>query len=279
MDLGLSLGNLVWLVAALLAAGLLTGFMSGLLGIGGGGILVPVLYETFSVIGIDPAIRMHMAVGTSLLVIAFTTYKSFSGHRAKGAVDETVIRRLGPWVVLGVIVGILIAKYSSTAGLKWAWVIFGSIMAAKMAFGRDDWRLGDRLPGSWLVEAFAIMVGMVSVLLSIGGGAFMTTLLTVYGRPILNAVATSSGFGPLIAIPGALGFAWAGWGASGLPPLSLGYLSLIGAAAIIPTGLIATPWGVKLAHGIPRRKLELSFAAFLALVVLRFLASLTGLTR
>lgn len=102
----------------------------------------------------------------------------------------------------------------------------------------------------------------------------MVTLMTLYGRPLLQAVATSSGFGPLIAIPGMLGFAWSGWGVDGLPPLSVGYVSVIGAAAIIPTGIIAAPWGVRLAHGIPKRKLELAFAVFLALVVTRFVFSL-----
>lgn len=279
MDPGLTVSSLALLVIALLAAGLLTGFMSGLLGIGGGGILVPVLYETFSAIGIDPAIRMHLALGTSLLAISFTTFKSASSHNARGAVDTEVLKRLGPWVVLGVVAGIVVAKYSSTSGLKWAWVIFGSLMAAKMAFGRDDWRLGSELPRSSFVEAFASVVGMISVLLSIGGGAFMTTMLHAYGRPLLNSVATSAGFGPMVAIPGALGFIWAGWGADGLPPLSLGYVSLVGAAAIVPAGLLSTSWGVRLAHGIPRRSLELAFAAFLALVVLRFLASLAGITR
>ncbi len=276
LGLGLSAGSLLLLAGALLAAGLVTGFMSGLLGIGGGGILVPVLYETFSALGIDPAIRMHMALGTSLLAISFTTYKSYVTHRAKGAVDGAVLRRLGPWVVAGVVVGILIAKYSSTDGLKWAWVVFGSIMAAKMAFGREDWRLGDALPRSWLVEVFAAFVGTVSVLLSIGGGAFMSTMLHVYGRPLLQSVATSAGFGPIIAIPGALGFVWAGWGAANLPPLSVGYVSLLGAMLIVPAGLLSTPWGVRVAHGIPKRKLELAFAAFLALVVIRFLVSLLG---
>ncbi len=279
MDPGLTVSSLALLVIALLAAGLLTGFMSGLLGIGGGGILVPVLYETFSAIGIDPAIRMHLALGTSLLAISFTTFKSARSHNARGAVDTEVLKRLGPWVVLGVVAGIVVAKYSSTSGLKWAWVIFGSLMAAKMAFGRDDWRLGSELPRSRFVEAFASLVGMISVLLSIGGGAFMTTMLHAYGRPLLNSVATSAGFGPMVAIPGALGFIWAGWGADGLPPLSLGYVSLVGAAAIVPAGLLSTSWGVRLAHGIPRRSLELAFAAFLALVVLRFLASLAGITR
>jgi uncharacterized membrane protein YfcA len=271
---GLTGNELLLLVAALVAAGLITGFMSGLLGIGGGGVLVPVLYETFTAIGIDPAIRMHMALGTSLLAISFTTYKSFSTHRARGAVDMDVLRRFAPWVIAGVIAGIWIADRSSTTALKWFWVVFGSVMVAKMTFGRDDWRLGHAIPAGIGPNLYAAFTGLVSVLLSIGGGAFFVTLLTVYGRPLLRAVATSSGFGPIIAIPGALGFMWAGLDAAGRPPFSLGYASLVGAAIIIPAGYLTAPLGVRLAHGIQKRTLELAFASFLALVVVRFLVSL-----
>jgi len=119
-------------------------------------------------------------------------------------------------------------------------------------------------------------VGVVSTLMSIGGGVFITALMTFYGRPIQHAVATSSGFGPLISIPGALGFVWAGWHAAGLPPGSLGYVSLLGALIIIPTSVGAAPLGVRIAHGISRRKLELAFATFLLLVGVRFLVSLTS---
>lgn len=269
-----SAANLAVLAVALVLAGLITGFLSGLLGIGGGGVLVPVLYETFGAIGVDPGIRMHMSLATSLAVIAVTSWSSFRAHRARGAVDMDVLRRLGPWVLAGVVIGILVASRSSSDGLKWMWIVFGSLMALKMAFGRDDWRLGTELPRNLAVNLFALAVGFVSVLMSIGGGAYMVTLMTLYGRPLLQAVATSSGFGPLIAIPGMLGFAWSGWGVGGLPPLSVGYVSLIGAVAIIPTGIIAAPWGVRLAHGIPKRKLELAFAVFLALVVTRFAFSL-----
>lgn len=270
----MSVANLALLAAALVVAGLVTGFLSGLLGIGGGGVLVPVLYETFGAIGVEPGIRMHMSLATSLAVIAATSWSSFRAHRARGSVDMTVLWRLGPWVFAGVVIGLLVASRSSSDGLKLMWIVFGSLMALKMAFGRDDWRLGSELPKSAAVELFAIAVGFVSVLMSIGGGAYMVTLMTLYGRPLLQAVATSSGFGPLIAIPGTIGFAWAGLGADGLPPLSLGFVSLIGAAAIIPTGIIAAPWGVRLAHGIPKRRLELAFALFLTLVVARFVISL-----
>ena len=274
IDPGLTAGGLALLVAALACAGLLTGLMSGLLGIGGGGILVPVLYETFGAIGVPGEIRMHMSVGTALAVVAMTSMRSFQSHRARGSVDVAFIRRLGPWVFGGVLIGILLARASSGATLKWLWVVFGTLMATKLAFGRDDWRLGDELPQSWLVEAYAVAVGFISVLLSIAGAAYIVTLMTLYGRPMLQAVGTSTGFGPIVAIPGLLGFMWAGWHAAGTPPLSLGYVSVIGALLIIPASLVTAPVGVRLAHGISKRALQVSFAIFLYIVVARFLIDL-----
>jgi uncharacterized protein len=147
-------------------------------------------------------------------------------------------------------------------------------MALKLFLGRQDWRLGDEIPGHPFRRLYGGFVGLVSTLMSIGGGVFITALMTLYGQPIQRAVATSSGFGPLIAIPGALGFVWAGWGAAGLPPGSLGYVSLLGALLIIPTSVAAAPLGVRLAHGISRRTLELAFALFLLIVSIRFLFSL-----
>lgn len=267
----MSANNLMLLVAALVAAGAVVGFMSGLLGIGGGGILVPVLYETFSALGVDPSIRMHMALATSLAIIIPTSYRSFSAHRAKGAVDADLLRRLGPWIVAGVGLGILTASFVTSTTLKWFWVVFGSIMAAKLWFGRDSWRLGTEIPKSRLVEVYAVVVGYVSVLISIGGAAFTVALMTLYGRSVLQAVGTSSGFGPMIAIPGALGFIWAGWDVPGTLPFSLGYVSLLGAALVIPMSVLTAPLGVRLAHGIPKRRLEQAFALFLCVVVSRFL--------
>lgn len=274
IDAGLTAGGLAVLVAALACAGLLTGLMSGLLGIGGGGILVPVLYETFGAIAVPDAIRMHMSVGTALAVVAITSMRSFQSHRARGSVDIGFIRRLGPWVLIGVLMGIVLARTSSGTTLKWLWVVFGSLMATKLAFGRDDWRLGADLPKSWLVEAYAVAVGFISVLLSIAGAAYIVTLMTLYGRPMLQAVGTSTGFGPIVAIPGLIGFMWAGWHATGAPPLSLGYVSVIGALLIIPASLVTAPIGVRMAHGISKRALQLSFAIFLYLVVTRFLVDL-----
>jgi len=270
----LSVGELAALAGALIVAGLATGFLAGLLGIGGGGILVPVLYETFSVLGVDPSFRMHLCLGTSLAVIAPTGLRSFLAHKEKGAVDLALLKRLGPWVIVGVLVGVLVAKGVSSTVLKWIWVVAGLALAAKMAFGRDAWRLGDDIPKNPLVEAAAAAIGFISTLMSIGGAAYFVTLMTLYGRPLLQAVATSSGFGPLIAMPGIIGFAWAGMGVPGLPPLSIGFVNLLGAAIIVPASVLAAPYGVRVAHGIPKRSLELAFAMFLTIVALRFLASL-----
>lgn len=273
-EITMSAGNIALLVVALAGAGAIVGFMSGLLGIGGGGILVPVLYETFAALGVDPSIRMHMALATSLTVIVPTSLRSLSAHRAKGSVDLDLVKRLAPWVIVGVVLGVLTAEHVSSSFLKWFWVVFGSVMAAKMWFGRDEWRLGTSIPKSRWVEVYAIFVGYVSVLISIGGAAFIVAFMTLYGRSVLQAVGTSTGFGPLIAIPGAIGFMWAGWGVPGTLPFSLGYVSLLGAALIVPLSVMTAPLGVRLAHGIPKRRLEQAFAIFLCVVVARFLSLL-----
>jgi uncharacterized membrane protein YfcA len=274
MTLGIPAGELALLLCALLAAGFLTGLLAGLLGIGGGGILVPVLYELFGALGVDETIRMHLSVGTSLAVIIPTSLRSFAAHRARGAVDMEIVKSMALPVIAGVCLGAALARYSNDAVLKAVWAVAAVLMGIRLYFGRRGWQLGEEIPGNPFRMLYGGFVGLVSTLMSIGGGVFVTTMMTLYGRPIQNAVATSSGFGPLIAIPGALGFIWAGWQVAGRPPGSLGYVSLLGALLIIPTSVLAAPLGVRIAHGISRRKLELAFATFLMVVSLRFLLSL-----
>ena len=268
--------ELALLVVALLAAGFATGLLAGLLGIGGGGILVPLLYELFGALGTGDAVRMHLAVGTSLAVIVPTSLRSFAAHRARGAVDLDLVRSMALPVVAGVGLGAVLARHADAAALQIVWVVAASLIALKLLLGRESWRLGDAVPGNPFRALYGVFVGLVSTLMSIGGGVFITALMTFYGQPMQRAVATSSGFGPIISIPGALGFVWAGWDAAGRPPGSLGYVSLLGALLIIPTSVLAAPLGVRIAHGISRRSLELAFAAFLTLVAIRFLLSLIG---
>ena len=257
-------------------AGLIAGFLAGLLGIGGGGVLVPVLYEIFGVLDVDPAIRMHMALGTTLAVILPTALKSFAGHRAKGAVDMALLKRVAPFIVGGVIIGVLIAKVASGAALKWVWAIAAGPRRDQDGAGARGLAARRSLAAASVAADRSVAVGLLSTLMSIGGATFVVPLLTLYGYAILPAVATASGIGPMIALPGVIGYAWAGWDEQGLPPFSLGYVSLIGLAIIAPLSVFAAPYGVRLAHGIPRRKLELAFAAFLGCVSTRFLFDLLG---
>ena len=117
-------------------------------------------------------------------------------------------------------------------------------------------------------------IGYFSTLMGIGGGVMNNTFMTLYGRPMHEAVATSSGVGVMIAIPGTLGYVWAGWGAPGLPPGSTGFVNWIAVAIIIPIALLVTPWGVQLAHALSRRQLEISFGLFCVFVSARFFSSL-----
>ena len=164
-----SAGALGLLIVALAAAGLATGFLAGLLGIGGGAILVPVLYEVLGAVGVDPDVRMHVAIGTSLAVILPTSLRSFLLHKARGAVDLSVVTSMAPGVVLGVIGGALIAKISSRSGLQWVWVVSATVMALRLLLARDDWRLGDALPGLAARTVYGAVVGLLSALMSVGG--------------------------------------------------------------------------------------------------------------
>jgi uncharacterized membrane protein YfcA len=273
MDFALLNSELIWIVLALVVGGLATGFLAGMLGIGGGGILVPVLFETFGFLHVPNDIRMQMVLGTSFAVIVPTALSSFRGHLKKGSADVTVIKRLGPFVVAGVLAGVMLLSSVSGTALKWVWIVCGSLLALKMALGREDWRLADDVPNNWIIRLVAFLIGVISTLMSIGGGMFLVSLFTLCGWSILRSVGTSSGFGPLIAIPGLLGYIWAGWGNPELPPFSLGFVNLLGAAIIIPTSVLAAPLGVRVAHGISRRKLELAFAVFLAVVATRLFVS------
>jgi uncharacterized membrane protein YfcA len=274
MEIGLPASELALLIVALLVAGVVAGFLAGLLGIGGGGVLVPVLYEVFRVLDVDESVRMHLVLGTTLVIILPTSLKSFAGHRARGTVDMALLKRVAPWIVAGVVLGTLTVKASSGDVLKWVWVVAAGLIAIKMAFGREDWRLADHLPPSPWPQLGALLIGIVSTLMSIGGATFVVPLLTLYGQSIITAVSTASGVGPLIALPGVIGFAWAGWDASGLPPLSIGYVNLLGMAIVAPLSVWAAPYGVRVAHRIPRRTLELAFAAFLGSIAIRFLIDL-----
>jgi uncharacterized membrane protein YfcA len=143
--------------------------------------------------------------------------------------------------------------------------------AVKLLFGKASWRVADDLPTGGRLQEYGGLMGLFSALMGIGGGAISNLIMTLHGRPIHQAVATSAAVGVLISIPGSIGYVLAGWGKAGLPIGSLGFVSLLGFALIVPTTLLTTGFGVRLAHRLSRRNLERAFGCFLALVSLRFL--------
>ncbi|MGB9027895.1 MAG: sulfite exporter TauE/SafE family protein [Rhodomicrobium sp.] len=271
---GLPLSEIATLSLALAAGGLVTGFLAGLLGIGGGGIVVPVLYELFGIIGVSDSIRMQVCVATSLAIIIPTSLRSVRSHWQRGGVDITVIRSLGPWVVAGASLGVIVASHSPSSFLKGAFAATTLFMASRIAFGTGRAIAAGKLPGQPWDGLAGAGIGLISSLIGIGGGIFITTYMKLFGWPIHKGVGTASGFGPVIAIPGVIGYIIEGWGAPVGLPLQLGYVSLAGAIVVAPLSVLAAPLGVKAAHKLSRRTLEYVFVAFLLTVSLRFITSL-----
>ena len=275
-DLGVPLDDLLWLAVLLAVGGALTGFLAGLFGIGGGGIIVPILYELFGVIGVDESVRIQLSVATSLAIIIPTSIRSFRSHHARGAVDMDVLRGWAAWILVGVLIGTLIAAMSPASLLRAVYAVVSFVMAVRMGFGGEKWRLADDLPGRAAQAVYATVIGTLSVLLGVGGGAMFSSVMVLYGRPIHQAVATASGLGVIISIPAAIGFVWSGWSVAGLPAGSLGYVNLIAVALVIPTSILMAPYGVRAAHALSRKHLERAFAVFLFAVSARFAWSLVG---
>lgn len=275
MIAGLPLNDLIFLAVALMAAGAATGLLAGVFGVGGGAVIVPALYEVFRVIGVPEEVRMPLVVGTSLAVIVPTSIRSFNAHRAKGMVDTSIIRIWAIPVVLGVVAGSVIARYAPADLFKAVFVAVAFLSAMRLLFASDRWKLGEEMPGPLLMRGYGLVIGVLSALMGIGGGQLSSLFMTIYGRPIHQAVATSSGLGILISIPGALGYVYAGWPKMAvLPPLSLGYVSFIGFLLFIPTSIWTAPIGARLAHRLSKRRLEVAFGIFLLAVCARFFWSL-----
>lgn len=279
---GLNVSELVELALLLVAVGALSGFLAGVFGIGGGAILVPVFYECFRLAGVPLEVRMPLCIGTSLAIIIPTSIRSWRAHYLRGAVDTEILKAWWLPVLIGVIAGSVTARYAPERLFKIVFVAVAWSAAARLLLARATWKLGDDLPKGPLMKVYGFIVGILSTLMGIGGGLFSNLLMTFYGRPIHQAVATSSALAVLISIPGALGYVYAGWPAAArFPeiaalqlPFALGYVSLIGAVFVMPTSLLTAPLGVRAAHAMSKRTLEMAFGAYLFIVGSRFVISL-----
>jgi uncharacterized protein len=272
---GVSFGELAILAAAIIAGGIVTGIFAGLFGIGAGSVIVPVLYEIFRWLGVPEEVRMQLCVGTSLAIIVPTNVRSYQVHRRHGAVLMDVVRAWSVPAVLGVAAGSLIAGLAPSAVMKIAFVMVTAIIGIKLLIGRDDWRIAEELPGGTASAAYGFAVGLASSVMGTSGGSVSNIFLTLHGASIHNAVATSAAVGVPITIAGVVGYMLAGWPQQALmPPFSIGFVSLIGFALMAPVSSLAAPYGARLAHATPKRRLEIAFGIFLLVVSLRFLASL-----
>lgn len=263
--------ELVVLAIAMLATGVAGGILAGLLGVGGGIVIVPVLEAVLESIGVPVEFRMHIAVATSLAVIIPTSVSSARAHHQRGSVDVELAKRWLPYIFLGAIAGILIASRVDGPVLTGVFGVVALLVAIKMVLPLDERTLTAEVPHGAVTGLIPVTIGTISTMMGIGGGSLSVPSLTLMSEPIHKAVGTSALFGLLISIPGTLGFIFSGWNNEQLPTGSLGFVNLIGFALIAPTTVLAAPLGAKIAHALSRRHLSLLFGLFLLLVSIRMI--------
>lgn len=261
--------TLLPLLAILMAVGAFAGLLAGLLGVGGGIVLVPAFYYLFAGLGYGSENLMQVCLATSLATIIVTSIRSVLAHHRRGAVDWGILRQWAVPIALGALLGVMVVARLRSQTLQ---VIFGVMVLAialYMAFGKASWRLSDHLPGGLFRAWFGPLMGFLSVLLGIGGGSIGTPMLSLHGVPIHRAVATSAGFGVIIAAPSALGFLLTRVPAA--PPFTLGAINLPAFFVVIAMTTFTAPLGAALAHRLNPKPLKRIFAAFLMLVALNML--------
>jgi uncharacterized protein len=269
---GIPVNELAILAAAVAAGSVLTGLMAGLFGIGGGAVIVPVLYEVFGALGVSEEVRMQLCIGTSFAVIVPTSFRSYFTHRSKNLALEDVVQRWTLPAIAGVATGAAVAVVAPASVFKEAFAVIAAVIAAKLLFGRASWRVANDLPRGPLLSLFGYLIGLASSLMGVSGGSVANIIMMLYGKTIHTAVATSAGLGVPIATVGTIGFMLAGLPRQELmPPLSIGYVSLIGFIVMAPVSSYMAGFGAGLAHKIPPRHLEMIFGLFLAAMAVRFM--------
>jgi uncharacterized membrane protein YfcA len=264
-----------WLAAAIVGGGLITGLLAGLFGIGGGGIIVPVLYEVFRTVGVAEEVLIQLSIGTSIAIIVPTYVRSFLAHRRRGAVLMDVIHAWAIPAVLGVATGSAVAAFAPGAVLRAAFVVIATVIACKLLLGRDDLRIADDLPKGAGNAMYGYLIGLAASLMGISGGSISNMILTLHGKSIHKSVATSAGLGVPITIAGAIGYMLAGLPKQAMmPAFSIGFVSFVGVILMAPISSLVAPVGARLAHALPKRSLEIAFAVFLLAVAARFLVTL-----
>jgi uncharacterized protein len=275
MLFGVPFADFAPLIAAIVGGGLITGALAGLFGIGGGAIIVPILYEIFRLFGVPEEVRMQLCVGTSLAIIVPTSIRSFVTHRGQGDIPLEILRTWAVPIIAGIAGGAIIAAVSPTWIFKLAFVVVTAAIALRMLVGNNIDAPSSALPGLPSMAAYGFLIGLYSSLMGVGGGSVSTVILMRYGRSIHVAVGTSAGVGVIISIAGTIGYVLAGLPQQPLlPAFSIGFVSLIGVLLMAPITSVTAPFGARLAHKLPKRRLEIALGLYLLAISLRFAFSL-----
>ena len=261
-----------WWILYLLM-GLFVGFFAGLLGIGGGLILVTLMVYMFTVQGFPADRLLHLALGTSIASIVFTSISSLRAHHKHGAVRWDILRSAIPGLVLGTSFGTFVADQLNSKYLAIFFVIFVYYSAVQM-FANVKPKPTRQLPGNIGMTVVTIIVGIVSSLVGVGGGVMTIPLMSLCNVPMRQTIGTSAALGLPIAIAGTVGFIVTGLGKNHLPPLSVGYVYLPALVGIVIGTFVTVPWGAKAAHTLPVTALKKIFAVILFILASKMLWSL-----
>ncbi|MGV8853924.1 MAG: sulfite exporter TauE/SafE family protein [Devosia sp.] len=274
MDISHFLAQYGVFILAMCGAGIFGGLIAGLLGVGGGIVIVPVLYFVLGALDTPEDLKMKIAVATSLATIVVTSLSSARSHASRGAVDYDLLRAWALPVVLGVVVGTLLASIAKGWVLTLIFATVALLVAINMIARGKDARIWADFPNQAVKFGSGSIVGLISSMMGIGGGTLSVPILTGVGYDIRRAVGTASAIGFLIAIPGTIGYVLTGWTAVGLPPGSLGYVNLLAFVALVPLTALFAPVGARLAHTIPPRALAYAFGGFLIVTSLKMFSDL-----
>ncbi len=256
---------LLW-VAPYLVLGAFTGFAAGMLGIGGGLVLVPILTMMFAAQGVfPPGEVLHMALGTSMASIIFTAIASLRAHHSHGAVLWDVVKTITPGILIGTGVGTLFASNVPVRALAVFFAGFVCLVALQMGLNLKP-KPSRELPGPIVVGVVGMVIGVLSSLVAIGGGALTVPFLSWCNVQVQKAIGTSAAVGLPIAIGGTVGYVFNGWGVGGLPSGSLGFVYLPALAVLVVMSMLTAPYGARMAHRLPVLTLKRIFAVLLVLL-------------
>ena len=260
-----------WIVYLLM--GLFVGFFAGLLGIGGGLILVTLMVYLFTVQGFPEDRLLHLALGTSIASIVFTSISSLRAHHKHGAVRWDIVRMAVPGLVVGTLLGTVVADQLKSKYLAIFFVIFVYYSAVQM-FANVKPKPSRQLPGKTGMTVVTVIVGIVSSFVGVGGGVMTIPLMSLCNVPMRQTIGTSAALGLPIAIAGTVGFIFTGLGKDHLPALSVGYVYLPALVGIVIGTFVTVPWGAKMAHTMPVTRLKKIFAVILFILATKMLWSL-----